>query len=86
MPYKIVFSDTAEKNIATLDKPIKRRIINFLETKVAPDPNILRQPLHGNKRGLWKYRVGNYRIICNIKSRLLTVLIVDIGHRSEVYR
>lgn len=86
MAYKIIFSEPAEKSFAKLDKPVKQRISNFLEERVVPNPNLLKQSLHGNKKGLWKYRVGDYRIICDIQDQELIVLIIDIGHRSEIYK
>lgn len=86
MDYKIIFSEAAEKNFSKFERTIKKRIVEFLEKRVRPNPNQLRQPLQGNKKGLWKYRVGDYRIICDIKDNELTVLVIDIGHRREVYK
>lgn len=86
MAYKIIFSETARKEFLKLDKPIKKRITSFLEERIEPNPHLLKEPLHGNKKGLWKYRVGNYRIICQILNDELVVLVVDIGHRGEVYK
>jgi mRNA interferase RelE/StbE len=86
MTYKIIFSQAADKSFAKLDKSVKRRIFTFLEERVKPNPDLLKQALQGSKRGLWKYRVGDYRIICDIKKHQLIVLVIDIGHRSEVYK
>lgn len=86
MAYKIIFSDPAEKTFSKLEKPIKKRIADFLETRVKPDPHLLKEPLHGNKKGLWKYRVGDYRLVCQILNNQLTVLVIDIGHRREIYK
>jgi len=86
MTYKIIFSEAADKSFAKFDKPVKSRILTFLEERVKPNPDLLKQALQGTKRGLWKYRVGDYRIICDIKQHQLTVLVIDIGHRSEVYK
>lgn len=86
MTYNILFSEAAEKKFAKFDRIVQKRIITFLETRVKPDPDLLKQALQGTKRGLWKYRVGDYRIICDIRHKELLILIVDIGHRREVYK
>jgi mRNA interferase RelE/StbE len=86
MDYEIKLAKQAEKSLEKLDKAIRERVIDFLYTKVRVNPTLHREPLHGTKKGLWKYRVGDYRIICEIKNSELTVLVIDIGHRREVYR
>jgi mRNA interferase RelE/StbE len=68
-----------------LEQSLRKRVHDFLEQRVAPNPLLLREPLHGDKRGLYKYRVGNYRIICEVKNKELVVLVIEIGHRREVY-
>ncbi len=85
MTYQIKLAKPAEKNLDKLDKSTRERILDFLYTRVRPDPFLLRESLRGNKKGLWKYRVGDYRIICEIKNSELVVLIIEIGHRREVY-
>ncbi len=83
--YKINLSKRAEKNLDKLDKQTRERIIDFLYTKVRVEPLKHREPLHGNKKGFYKYRVGDYRIICEIKNSELTILVIEIGHRREIY-
>ncbi len=85
MAYQIKLEKLAEKNLDRLDKPTRERIIDFLYTKVRVNPLLHREPLRGNKKGLWKYRVGDYRIICAIKNNELVVLVIEIGHRREIY-
>lgn len=85
MDYQIIFKESAKKDLLKLEKPLQKRIHDFLDKRDAPDPFVLREPLHGDKRGLWKYRVGNYRIICEIRNSELVVLVIEIGHRREVY-
>ena len=66
-----------------------KRITDFLRTRVATldDPRSLGEALKGSRLGdFWKYRVGDYRIICDIQDGKLIVLVVEIGHRSSVYR
>ncbi len=88
MAWRIEFLPTAGKALERLDPTAQRRIIAFLETRVAPAPNPLRlgEALRGGLRTFWKYRVGDYRIICELKDEVLTVLVVKVGHRREVYR
>lgn len=70
-----------------LDKTIARRIIAKLrEIAQYEDPRAIGKPLTGNLTGLWRYRVGDYRIICHIEDRILLVLVVDIAHHSRVYK
>lgn len=87
--WRIEFLDPASKDLAILDKPAARRITSFLRERIAPldDPRALGQALRGARLGeLWKYRVGDYRIIVGLEDEQLCVLVVKIGHRREVYR
>ena len=60
----------------------------FLRGRVAEldDPRSLGKPLHASLENYWSYRVGDYRLICEIKDQKLVVLVVEIGHRSDIYR
>jgi mRNA interferase RelE/StbE len=71
-----------------LDKPVQRRLLSFLEHRVigSGDPRQLGKALQGEKRDLWAYRVGSYRIVCLIEEQCLVVVVVSVGHRREVYR
>jgi mRNA interferase RelE/StbE len=85
----IKFDDAAIRELAKLDKQIARRITAFLRERVAvlDDPRSIGEALKGSKLGdLWKYRVGDYRIISNIEDGALRIVIVKIGNRREVYR
>jgi mRNA interferase RelE/StbE len=77
------------KDLAKLDKPIARRILNFLRARVAPldDARGLGRALTGSELGeFWRYRVGHFRIVCEIGDQSSTVLVIRIGHRREIYR
>jgi mRNA interferase RelE/StbE len=67
---------------------VQRRITRFLRERVAAldDPRQIGDALTGNLKGLWKYRVGDYRIIARIEHEAVQVLVVRIGHRRQVYR
>jgi mRNA interferase RelE/StbE len=86
--WKIELDKAAERDLDRLDPQVARRIERFLYDRVAAlqDPRLIGEALHGSKFGeLWKYRVGDYRIICKIEDNILRVLVVRIGHRREVY-
>jgi len=72
-----------------MDPQLAQRLTAFMENRVAKleNPRSLGQPLQGiTLDGLWRYRVGDYRIICEIQDKKLVVLALRIGHRREVYR
>jgi mRNA interferase RelE/StbE len=84
MPYKIVFTKTAEKNLLSLPTVWQKKILAKIEAmKENPRPNGYAK-LTG--RPGYKYRVADYRIIYMVEDEVLTVLILDIGNRKEVYR
>lgn len=89
MTWAIELSEQAQKQLAKLDKPVAKRIVAFLGERLAllEDPRSIGQALKGSELGaFWKYRVGDYRIICEIDDGVLKVLVLRIGNRREVYR
>jgi mRNA interferase RelE/StbE len=86
--WTIEFSEIAVKQLKKLDKQTKLRIFDYLENRVctAADPRQHGKALAYNKAGLWRYRVGDYRIICQLKDETITVFVLSVGHRKEVYR
>ncbi|MGH8599435.1 MAG: type II toxin-antitoxin system RelE family toxin [Burkholderiales bacterium] len=89
MAWRIEFSESAVKQLSRLDRQTAQRIMRFLRERVAPidDPRGVGAALRGEVLGkYWKYRVGNYRVICDIRDHIVTVIVVHIGHRREVYR
>lgn len=89
MAWKIEFSEGARKSLGKLDKPIAVRILRFLSERVAAadDPRRLGEALSGSELGsFWKYRVGSWRIICSIDDYTITVFVLRIGNRREVYK
>lgn len=87
MVWLIEFSDEADRDFAKLDKAIQRRIFRYLHERIAnsDNPRDFGKRLQHELAGLWRYRVGDYRILCSIEEEKLTVLVVEIGHRSTVY-
>lgn len=89
MGWTLELSELARKNLRQLDPPDVRRVLRFLDEPVAraADPRLLDQGLKGSELGqFWRYRVGDYRIIAAIDDQRVTVLVVRIGHRGDVYR
>jgi mRNA interferase RelE/StbE len=86
--WRIEITRTAEKQITKLARPAQRSIQRFLRDRLTPadDPRQWGRPLHGEKRGLWRYRVGDYRLICDIQDEKITVIVLEVGHRKDVYR
>ena len=88
MAWTIEYAETARRQLRKLDKAAARRIVDFLDKRVAPSeaPRRLGRALKGPLGDLWRYRVGDFRVICEIQDRVLTILVLQIGNRREVYR
>lgn len=87
MRYKLVFTERAMKNLKKLDKKVSALIIGWLEKNVdgCENPRLHGKGLVGNKSGQWRYRIGDYRAICKIKDEEVIILVLEIGHRREIY-
>jgi mRNA interferase RelE/StbE len=88
LTWKVEFDDRALKELRKLDPQVQRQILRFLRQRVAtPDnPKRFGKPLSGDRLGLWRYRIGSYRLICRIEEDRVVVLVLGVGHREEVYR
>jgi len=89
MAWKIEFSHAADRELSKLDTQHSRRILKFLHERVAKldDPRGIGRALQGSRLGeFWKYRVGDFRLICKIEDDRLVVLVLGVGHRKEIYR
>lgn len=86
--YKVEFSDRALKSLKQIDKQIARLILAWIEKNLegTENPRSLGKSLSHNKKGIWRYRVGNYRILANIEDDKLIILLVDFGHRKDIYK
>jgi mRNA interferase RelE/StbE len=86
--WTIEITRSAEKQIKKLDRVAQASIARFLRDRLksADNPRQWGKPLHGEKGGLWRYRVGNYRLICDIQDEKITVLVLEVGHRKDIYR
>ena len=84
---KVEYSDEAKKQIKKLDKQIQKRIIDYLDNiSTLENPRSKGKGLTSNLVGLWRYRVGDYRVICRIVDSELVIIALSIGHRREVYK
>lgn len=83
--WQIVFTAEAEKAFGKLDKPVRRRIDAAL-TKLEADPRPAGTKKLKGESGAWRLRVGDWRVIYQIRDGELVVLVIEIGHRSQVYR
>ncbi len=87
MTWKVTFKNEALKQLRKLNPNVQQRITNYLKTRIATDedPRRFGKALTGDLKGLWRYRVDDYRIVCLLENQTLTVLVVKIGHRSKIY-
>ncbi|MCY3940905.1 MAG: type II toxin-antitoxin system RelE/ParE family toxin [Gammaproteobacteria bacterium] len=87
MTWKVEFDDRAARELRKLDPQIQEDILAYLRKRIATSENPRRfgKSLSGGLRGLWRYRVRDYRLICSISEREKTVVILRVGHRGKVY-
>ena len=87
MIWKIEFDSDVVKDLRKLGHTAQKRIITFLKEKIATDhdPRVHGTALTGNLIGLWRYRVGDYRVISKIEDDVYTVLVIKVGHRKDIY-
>jgi mRNA interferase RelE/StbE len=85
--YKIVYDEVALRLLKKLDKQVSKRIINWLTERLTNcnNPRIWGSALKGNLGEFWRYRVGDYRILCKIEDTELVVLVLEVSHRKDVY-
>ena len=88
MTWTINYTSTAKTQLRKLDRPVAIRILDYMDQRVAvlDDPRTLGKGLSGRLSGLWRYRVGDCRVICEIQGSNVCILVVKIGNRREVYR
>lgn len=88
MAWTVEFTPAAERELGKLDRQVARRVGSYLQEVVTScsDPRQRGKGLTANRTGLWRYRVGDYRLICQLEDARLVVLLVRISHRSEAYR
>ena len=88
MSWTIEYTRTAATQLRKLDKQIANRILDYLDNKIAPleNPQTRGKTLSGPLGDLWRFRVGDYRIICEIRGSHMRILVVEVGHRKQIYK
>lgn len=87
MAWNVRFAESAAKQLAALDRPVQERILRFLRERIiaSDSPRQTGKALRGDMAGIWRYRVGDYRILCRLHEQELLVLVLAVGHRRNVY-
>ena len=86
--FRVVLSDQARKQLKKLDRHVSSLILGWIRKNLegCENPRSLGKALTADKAGAWRYRVGDYRIICEIHDNEVIILVLSVGHRREVYR
>ena len=83
---RIEYTETARKQLKKLDKTMQKRILDYMdEVALLENPRSRGKALVENMRGLWRYRVGDYRVICEIHEARIIISVLKIGHRKNIY-
>lgn len=85
--WTVEYDPRAIRDLRKLDRSVRQEIVDYMDDRIAAadNPRSFGKPLRGGKFGLWRFRVRDYRIICEIQEKRLVVLVIAIGHRSTVY-
>lgn len=86
MAWIVKFKESAKKELSKLDKPIAKKLVEFLQNLGSSDePRHKGKQLKGKLKEFWRYRVGDYRIITKITDHEITILVLKVAHRKDVY-
>ncbi|MDP2815562.1 MAG: type II toxin-antitoxin system RelE family toxin [Thermoleophilia bacterium] len=86
MAWKIKYADTVKGQLRKLDKQIARQIVEYMDDIAAlEDPCSKGKALKGTLGGLWRYRVEDWRVVCDIQNDQVVILVLRVGHRNKVY-
>jgi mRNA interferase RelE/StbE len=87
LAWRIEITNTAKKQLAKLDRQTQSEIVRYLRERICTedDPRRYGAPLRKELTGRWKYRVGAFRLICEIQDEKILVLVLMVGHRSKIY-
>lgn len=86
--WRLEFSKKVDKQLSKMDAGVRRVIVSWLLKNIdgCEDPRVHGKGLTANRSGAWRYRVGDYRVLCEIQEDRLVVLAIEVGHRREVYK
>lgn len=87
MKYKVLFTSKSKKQLKKLDKYTQSLIIGWIEKNLegCENPRVHSKGLISNRTGQWRYRIGDYRLICDINDNEVVILVLEIVHRREIY-
>jgi mRNA interferase RelE/StbE len=87
LAWTIEYDPRVERDLRGLDKRIQKEILDYMESRIASsdNPKSFGKALRHSQKGLWRYRVRDYSVICEIQQERVVVLVVAVGHRSKVY-
>jgi mRNA interferase RelE/StbE len=87
LAWKVEFTASAARQLKKLDRNLQKRVLAYLRALVSEcdDPRQRGKGLTGGLSGHWRYRVGDHRILCRIEQGQLVVVVLQLGHRSEIY-
>jgi mRNA interferase RelE/StbE len=85
--WSIEYSGLALKQLKKLSRPVQTEILDYMDNRIAMavNPRDFGKSLRHDKLGLWRYRVGDYRIICELRDKVTVVTVLAVGHRSTIY-
>ena len=86
--YEVTYTKKAYRNLKKIDKTQQIFIISWIEKNLVAtkDPRTMGQPLKGQLGNYWRYRIGTYRVIADIRDNEVTIIVVNIGHRKDIYK
>ena len=84
--YRVCYLDSVQEDFENLDRPLRKRILDKIETHLAKDPSGLGKALSGQFKGFWRYRIGDFRVIYKIAEAEILILVVRVGHRKNIYQ
>jgi mRNA interferase RelE/StbE len=87
LTWSVEWDERARRELRRLDPAVQRQILRYLRERIAGsnDPRRFGRSLGGQLGGLWRYRVGDYRLVCEVANDRLVVLVLAVGHRKDVY-
>lgn len=86
MAFEVEYTATALRQLRKLDRPVAHKIVDYLdEVASLDDPRSRGKALVGDRAGIWRYRVGDYRVLCELRDADLVILTLAVGHRGDVY-
>lgn len=87
MTYRVEYTQAAVKQLKKMDRSVASFVLSFIESKLVDceNPRLHGKALHGDLNDIWRYRVGDYRILAKIEDAVLLIIVVEIGHRRDIY-